>query len=200
MIKINLLPSASPITSAEEAAAGGADAGATQEIQRKGLVHIVMMLILPAALYVWGAQAKPQKEAQLAAIRNQVAEIREFNDKYQGITAEIEQIRKDEQSVQQRIKALNEVTSGRLAEIKLLDLVQTIMRDRMWLRKLEIKEGKVILEGMAQSEIDVNALLEDLTKNVLFATPPRLAESNQETYEGQSFSRFKIEAILEKQK
>lgn len=202
MIKINLVPSAVSAGKADDPVAIDIGGEGSEEIKRKGLVNIFIMLLLPIALYVYGAQAKPQKIAELNNIRAQIDELHQYNEKYKDITAEIEQIKKDEQSVQERITALNEVTLGRTAEVRVMDLIQSVIRERMWLRRLEITDGKVQIEGISQSEIETNALLDDLTKNVIFspAAPPRLLGTDQEIIDGQTYSKFRIEAGLEKRK
>lgn len=200
MIKINLKPALIPTSGTTIDGAVTDDGGANEEIKRKGLTHILVMLILPAAMYVYGMQVRPQKVAELAAVRAEVNELYQYNEKYKNIALEIQKIQEDEKNVQTRIDALSRVTAGRFAEIKILDLLQTIMRERMWLKRIDINDGKISIEGMAQSEIEVNAFLEDLTKNVLFAGSPKLAESVQEMYEGQPFSKFRIEGQLEKAK
>lgn len=195
MIRVNLRPD---IIAASEGADPEADMVDT-EIQRKGLVHIMVMLLIPVALYVYGAQAKPEKERSIRSITAQIAELRTFNDKQTAIVVEIQKIEKDEKDVERKIDAINSLTLGRLVEIKVLDLLQTIMREKMWIRNLEVDNSKFRIEGVAQSEMDVSIFLDDLTKNVLLRDV-RLVESQQEMYEGQSFSRFKISANLEKSK
>ena len=69
----------------------------------------------------------------------------------------------------------------------------------MWIKLIEVDNSKVVIEGMAQTEMDVSLFLDDLTKNVLLRDV-RLFESQQEQYEGQNFSKFKITAMLEKSK
>lgn len=200
MIKVNLIPKGGSSKTDDILVSAESNDSGVDEIKRKGIINLLIIFLIPVGLYVYGMQVRPQKANELANVRAQINELQQYNQKYANIAAEIDQIKRDEKSVQDRIDALNKVTQGRLAEIKVLDLIQTIIRERMWLKRLSIDGGKMILEGMSQSEIDVNSLLEDLTKNVLFSSPPRLAESNQEMYEGQSFSKFKIEAQLEKQK
>lgn len=200
MIKINLRPAIVQTGTVVDAAISEEGGTADEEIKRKGLTHILLMMIIPAVLYVYGMQVRPQKVAELNAVRGEVSQLYEYNEKYKNIALEIQKIQEDEKSVQTRIDALSRITLGRMAEIKILDLLQSILRERMWLKKIEISEGKISIEGMAQSEIEVNAFLEDLTKNVLFSKSPKLAESVQEIYEGQPFSKFRIEGQLEKTK
>lgn len=204
MIKINLRPDIASTIEGVEAPVDQVDV----EIQRKGLVHILVICILPVALYVYGAQAKPQKEREIQSLNSQIAEFTAFNDKQTAIVTEITKIKSDEKDVENKIHEISNLTQGRLVEIKVLDLLQTIIRDKMWLKQIsvdtqtdknDIAISNFSIEGMAQSEMDVSIFLDDLTKNVLLRDV-RLIESQQEVYEGQNFSRFKIAAVLEKSK
>jgi len=169
----------------------------------------MVFFILPAALYVYGAQAKPKKEAQIQTLNSQIEELTTFNNKQSSIVLEISRIEQDERDVEKKVNAIASVSQGRLVEIKVLDLLQTIVREKMWLKSVEIetaKEGatkdnstKINIEGIAQTEMDVSLFLEDLTKNTLFKEVG-LVESQLFVYEGQNFSRFKIAGILEKSK
>ncbi len=196
MIKINLKP-----TGLGEAGTtiDVVDSSANSEIQRKGLVHLLVMMILPAAMYVYGIQRRPERISQIANLTNQIGELTAFNDKQAAIVAEIKKISEDEKSVEERISAINKITVGRLVEIKVLDLLQTILREKMWLKAIEVKENNLTIEGMAQTDMDVSIFLEDLTKNILLRDV-RLVETKQENFDGLNYARFKISAILEKSK
>lgn len=195
MIKINLCPDVAAAVQGVDPQADMVDT----EIQRKGLVHLLMIGILPAALFVYGAQKKPEKQNQIKALKAQLAELTSFNNKQVAIVAEITKIENDEKDVEKKIDAISSLTQGRLVEIKVLDLLQSIVRDKMWIRLIDVDNSKVSIEGMAQAEMDVSLFLNDLTRNVLLRDV-RLLESQQELYDGQTYSRFKIAAFLEKSK
>ena len=196
MIKINLKP-----TGLVEAGTtiDVVDSSANSEIQRKGLVHLLVMMILPAAMYVYGIQRRPERISQIANLTNQIGELTAFNNKQAAIVAEIKKISEDEKSVEERISVINKITVGRIVEIKVLDLLQTILREKMWLKAIEVKENNLTIEGMAQTDMDVSIFLEDLTKNILLRDV-RLVETKQESFDGLNHARFKISAILEKSK
>jgi type IV pilus assembly protein PilN len=197
VIKINLKPAKS--IEALTQIAESVDSSSAREIQRKGLSHILLMMILPAFLYVYGMQVKPEKKREIQVINGQIAELMTFNNKQSAIVAEIQKIEKDEKDVETRISAINNTTIGRLVEVKVLDLLQTIIREKMWLKLIEVKDNILTLEGLSQTDVDISLFLEDLTKNVLLRDV-RLIESKQESFEGLNYSRFKIAAVLEKSK
>jgi type IV pilus assembly protein PilN len=202
MIKINLKPDAiSQVANIQ----GEADI-VDSDIQRKGLVNILVISILPAAMFVYTSQVRPQKEREIQSLNSTIAELTAFNEKQASIVKEIETIEANEKDVEKKIDAITKLTQGRLAEIKVLDLLQTIIRDKMWLKLIEVDtsgqefdNSKLLIEGVAQSDLDISIFLEDLSKNILFKDV-RHVESEQEQYEGQNYVRFKIAARLEKSK
>jgi len=202
MIKINLKPDAvSNVDSVQTDGESG-----ESDIQRKGVVHLLVMMILPAAMYVYTAQIRPQKQSEIQTLTARVEELSAFNEKQATIVKEIETIEANEKDVETKIDAITKITRGRLVEIKVLDLLQTIIRDKMWLKLIEvdttaadIDNSKLIVDGIAQSDLDVSIFLEDLSKNILLKDV-RHIESQQEVYEGQNYVRFKIAAKLEKSK
>ncbi len=199
MIKINLKPSMAEATMGAGDVGAGDMAFGEQEIQKKGLINLVTILAVPVGLYIFGSQLKPDRLRQVSSLQSQINELAAFNQTQGAIVAEIKKIQEDEKKVQDRIAAVSKVTLGRLVEVQVIDLVQTSLRERMWLKSLEIDEGDFLLEGVAQSEVDVQGFQDDLTKNVLLSNVS-LVESAHEPYEGQSFTRFKIRATLERPK
>ncbi len=201
MIKINLRPD---IVKTEGDISEVGDASAGSDIQRKGLVNILVILIIPAALFVYESQVKPEKENKIRTLNAQIAELTSFNNKQSAIVAEISKIEADEKDVEKKINAIAKITQGRLSEIKVLDLLQSILPEKMWLQNIEIEtvDGKgtqIQIDGMSQTEMDVSILLDDLTRNVLFKDV-ELIESKIQPYEGQNFSMFRIQGHLEKSK
>jgi hypothetical protein len=73
------------------------------------------------------------------------------------------------------------------------------MKERMWLLDFAVKAGAMSLVGISQSEVDINSFQEDLTRNVLLKNV-FLEESESIQIDGQYFTRFKMNANLEKNK
>jgi Tfp pilus assembly protein PilN len=69
----------------------------------------------------------------------------------------------------------------------------------MWFTAIDMIEGEIKIEGIAQSEIDVNQFQDEMTRNILFKNV-FLEKTSTELIEGQPFSRFVIKASLEKSK
>lgn len=195
MIKINLLPS---MVGAGSAGFESAEAS-EEQIKRKGLTNLFVLVIFPIGLLVYALQVKPQKLSQITTLKAKLAELTTFNEKEANIVAEISKIKEDERNVQVRIDALQRVTQGRMAEIQMLNLVQGTIKERMWIKELIVKSGEMSLVGVSQNEVDINLFQEDLTRNVLLKNV-FLEESKIIQIDNQNATEFKLKANLEKNK
>ena len=195
MIKINLLPS---MVGAGSAGFESAEAS-EEQIKRKGLTNLFVLVIIPVGLFVYALQVKPQKQSQIMNLNAQLAELRAFNEKEANIVAEISKIKEDERNVQVRIDALQKITQGRMAEIQMLNLLQGTIKERMWIKELAVKSGELSLVGISQNEVDINLFQEDLTRNVLLKNV-FLEESKIIQIDNQNATEFILKASLEKNK
>jgi|GEM_PF-2847774 Tfp pilus assembly protein PilN len=195
MIKINLLPSLAGPRAADIESPDNSE----EQIKRKGLTNLFVLLVIPIGLFVYALQVKPQKISQITSLNRQLAELAAFNEKEANIVAEIRKIKEDEQNVQIRIDALQKVTQGRTAEIQSLNLIRNTIKERMWIKDLNINSGVMSLVGVSQNEMDINLFQENLTRNVLLKNV-LLEESNIIQIEGQNATEFKLKAYLEKNK
>jgi Tfp pilus assembly protein PilN len=194
MIKVNLKPS--------QMSAGPTDpldGGGDEQVKRKGLTNLVVLLVLPIGMYLYASQAFNERRARIITLNAQLEELRAFNEKEANIVAEITKIKEDEKNVQMRIQELQRITQGRLAEVSAISLVRNNIKERMWATEIKVVDNIFTMMGLAQSEVDINLFQEDLTRNVLLSNVV-LEESRAIQVEGQSFSEFRLRANLEKLK
>lgn len=194
MIKINLRPSyqsAGPVDPL--------DSGGDEQVKRKGLTNLIVLLILPVGMYLYATQAYNERRARVITLNAQLEELKVFNQKEANIVAEITKIKEDEKNVQIRIQELQRITQGRLAEVTVLNLVRNNVKERMWATEVKVIDNIFTMTGIAQSEVDINLFQEDLTRNVLLSNVV-LEESRAIQVEGQTFSEFRLRANLEKLK
>ena len=194
MIKINLMPNQATTNQAD-----AMDAVGEEQVKRKGLTNLIVLLILPIGLYLYSTQAYDERRARINSLNSQLNELRVFNQKEANVVAEITKIKEDEKNVQMRIQELQRITQGRLAEVTVLSLVRNNIKERMWVTEVSVNNSVFTLKGLAQSEVDINLFQEGLTRNVLLSNVI-LEESRATQIEGQTFSEFRLRANLEKLK
>ncbi|MGZ3743796.1 MAG: PilN domain-containing protein [Pseudobdellovibrionaceae bacterium] len=198
MIRINL---ASKRTMA--AARGTADGEGSGEIviseqgRKDALVKLLVIFISPLALILYENQNIPTIQSELNRKQAALTELKTFNAKAEDSVKEIKKFKEDEKKIQTRIAVLEKIAKDRFREVKVLDLFQQVIPEKVWFSRVEIKEGKVLLAGYSMSDIDISTFMDSLSKSV-FLQEVVLVSSSEHIQEGQTLKKFEISCILEK--
>lgn len=167
------------------------------ELQKQGLLRLVILVVLPLALWYYEGQTIPEyakKKNELAAT---LEGHRNFNARQARAVQNIKRVKEDEAKLQTRIATLERISKDRYREIKVLDLVQQVIPEKVWLTRLEMNNGKVQLSGYAMSDFEISGFLEVLTKSVYF-TEVILQNSSEQTFDNLNLRKFEIVASTEK--
>ncbi|ASD64636.1 PilN domain-containing protein [Bdellovibrio bacteriovorus] len=200
MIKINLASQAST--------SGGGSIGASlgissdsfmgaDEIRKEALKRLVLLLIGPLALYIYENQNVPGKVAELNSKNQILAELQTYNAKAADSVAEIKKFKEDEALMEARISALEKISKDRQREIRVLDLLQTVIPEKAWLTRVQVNPTRVNIQGLALSDFEVSQFLEALTKSV-FLMDVNLVSSSETVTDGVSLKKFEISCLLER--
>lgn len=162
MIRINLAESFNPnvvITESGEAAPLSENQKNIEFIKR-----IVVLFIIPMALYAIELQIIPGKKAAVSQAQQKLNEVKQFNANSdttrQSLKTLEEQIDKAEK---QRI-SLNQIVTGRSDDLKIIYRLQDVFPERLWLNKLSIKEKELIIGGGYLSQDDFDRFFISITK------------------------------------
>lgn len=151
MVRINLLP---------------VRVSKKKEAGKQQLVLFVLVLIAGIVGNVLWAQSRgselKQKQGLLTKTKADVARLDQ-------IIGEVTSLKAKQQELQQKLDALERLKKGRTGPVRMLDELAGITPKRLWLRKLEEKEGKLVIEGTASSNYDVSAFMEGLKGSPFFA-------------------------------
>lgn len=200
MIKINL--------ASQAASSGGGSLGASlgissdsfmgaDEIRKEALKRLVLLLIGPLALYIYENQNVPGKVAELNSKNQILAELQTYNAKAADSVAEIKKFKEDEALMEARISALEKISKDRQREIRVLDLLQTVIPEKAWLTRIQVNPNRVNIQGLALSDFEVSQFLEALTKSV-FLMDVNLVSSSETVTDGVSLKKFEISCLLER--
>lgn len=200
MIKINL---ASPMTAGAPSAmgfslgSGGESMVPPEEMRKELFKRAVLLLVGPLALFLYENQNVPGKMNELAAKNQSLTELQNYNSKQAASVAEIKKFKEDEALIESRISALEKISKDRNREIRVLDLLQTVMPEKAWLTRLQINPDRVSVQGLALSDYEVSVLLESLTKSV-FLIDVNLVSSTEVTQDGVPLKNFEISCLFER--
>jgi len=195
MIRINLAPKTSRPTSAANLDDEGANLNA--ELRRQMLMKVLLLLAAPVGL--WGYEQVTLPDLAVAVRQNQakVVELKEYNSKAAHSVSEIKGFKEDQAKIQARIASLDQITKNRFREIKILDLVQQIIPEKVWLTRIASNAGKFSLSGYAVSDFEVSSFMEFLSKSVYFLDV-NLISSKESVIDGVTLKQFDIVCTTER--
>ena len=198
MIRINLASAKGMMMS--QSAAAGAEAGAggpiSEQTRKDALVKLLVILLAPVALYFYEQQNIPTIRSELVQKQAKLNKLAEFNLKAENAVREIKKFKDDETKIQARITALEKISKDRFREVKVLDMFQQVIPERLWLTRVDVKGGKILLGGLSTSDIDISTFMESLSKSV-FLQDVVLISSAEQVQEGLSLKKFEIACMLD---
>ncbi len=193
MIKINLagalekLPSSTVLTNVPV----DVDLMTPDEIQKKGVVKLLMLLILPIALYIYETQNLPAKSKKISRLNQSMQELQTFNAKADPIKAEMEKFSNDEKKIQQRIKTIEDLSQDRLVKIQILDIIQQIIPKRVWINKIEVVDNRFSITGLGINDFEISGFQESLERSV-YVQNLRPGTVSETLYEGVPVKSFEV--------
>jgi type IV pilus assembly protein PilN len=144
MVRINLLP---------------VKVSKKKEAGKQQLLLFALLLIAGIVANGWWQQSRAKGldvlEARVKKTKSDIAQL----DK---IIGEVKSIRQQQQALREKLDVLDKLKKARTGPVRMLDELATITPRRLWLRKLQEKEGKVIFEGTASTIDDVSAFMSAL--------------------------------------
>jgi type IV pilus assembly protein PilN len=202
MIRINLASPKGMMMGSPTAAGGGNSESASlaapvnDQTRKDAILKIFVMLLAPAGLFFYETQNIPTIRAELVQKQSKLRDLAEFNLKAENSVREIKKFKEDEKKIQARISALEKIAKDRFREVKVLDLFQQVVPERLWLTRVDLKEGKILLAGLSTSDIDISTFMDSLSKSV-FLQDVVLISSAEQIQDGLSLKKFEIGCMLD---
>jgi Tfp pilus assembly protein PilN len=197
MIRINLL---------QKRAAGGAappggasidtGGGSTSDIQRKGALHLIVLMLVPGALYALEYKKIPELQSVLSSRQSYLASLTEKNNQASASVAEIKKYKEDQSQLQRQIDTLEGLRLDRLREVRVMDSLQRSVPEKVWFNRIEVKESGLIISGFASSDLDLTIFLETISKSI-FLKDVNLVRSNDFASPVGVLKKFDISASLD---
>lgn len=167
------------------------------ELQKQGLLRLVILAVIPLALWYYETQTIPKIIAKRDELTSALDSHRSFNAKAARAVQEIKRVKEDEAKLQTRIASLQKLSKDRFREIKVLDLIQQQIPEKVWLNKIDANNGRMTLSGMAMSDFDISGFMESLSKSVYFVEVTLLSSAEQQ-FDGLNLRRFEILCVMER--
>lgn len=196
MIRVNLLGSQTSHEQAE-AISPTLEGMAPSEIQRQVVVRVLVLILIPAALFIYESITIPTLRAKKEKITNSLAELQEFNQKADRAVREIKKFQEDEKKIKKQIDIIQTLSKDRLREIQILELFQQVIPERVWLTWIDFSKEKLSLRGQAMTDSDITSFIEALSRSV-FLNDVQPSGTKESILDGQKIRDFEISANVEK--
>lgn len=195
MIRINLVQSqVAPIA---EAGIVGDIIYTPAELRKQGLFRFILIIIFPLGLWFYQESTVPDLIRQRDAESKKLRDLKAYNAQMEKSVQEIKKFKEDEAKIQARIAYMEKLSKDRFREIKVLDLVQQVIPEKVWLTRVESTDGRIVVTGMAMTDFEISSFMEALAKSVHFVDV-NLLSSSEMLYDGLNVKRFEIAGLMER--
>ena len=193
MIKVNLLKNrgtnATAATQADfqtsfETSFDSTSSGSSGSTEGSPLAKIFIILLPTILLYAYETynidDLKTRANNEIQKLSTIEIEVRQ-----NASTAELAKKLQDEiNSLEDRVKKIKDISKVRLREIRIVDYIQNIIPDRVWLQSLNLVDGKAQINGSSLSDDQLNRFMESLEKKNYFKSVILLRAIEQKGPEG----------------
>lgn len=177
MIRINLLSTFST-SGADVGDASFAQSDERRQIYTDFAKRLMAFIIGPLGLYFYEASNLPVLEGQLAAKRQSVADLAQFNTKMKGLAEEIKRYEEDQIRLNDQMNFMRKIAADKVNEVKLFVYLQDFTPESVWINRLELKGIELTINAESDVQADVVKFLNNLTNAQFLAG---VSPVNQET-------------------
>ncbi len=137
MIRINLIRNKVQDGATQVGEPGGGGSGGDKSEVRLALVKLFLMLLPMIALYFFEHQNLDQMKSQVAGLRQQM-QILEGEAAQKQLEADsVADVEEQAKELEDKMAVIRNLSRLRLREIKTLDLMQSVIPEKVWLKKVE---------------------------------------------------------------
>jgi Tfp pilus assembly protein PilN len=160
-------------------AVGAADLGDMAELQKKGALHLLVACLFPIALYAYDYVTIPELRAQVKKAEKSLSDLEKQNLEASNAVQEKRKFNEDKAKLETQIRFIEGLSLERMKEVRILDTLQKDLPSKVWLTRLEFKENRLNIFGLATSDADLTSMLEVLSQSV-FLKEVRLVRSAEQ--------------------
>jgi type IV pilus assembly protein PilN len=153
MIRINLLP----VRVSKKKQAG-----------KQQLVFFALAVVFALICNFWWSKSRSDdltaREQKLKRTKDEIAQL-------ERIIGEVKNIKDQQAAVKDKLAVLEKLKAGRQGPVKMLDELAALTPKRLWLKRVEEKQGSISFDGTAGTIDDVSTFLAALKRSQYFAAP-----------------------------
>jgi Tfp pilus assembly protein PilN len=159
---------------------------------RKALPKLVLILISPLCLMIYEKIIINEIQGKIEAERASLVSLQAQRDKLGAAAPRIEKYTKEKQKIDKELDVVRGIARNRLKEVKTYDVLQSILPEKTWLKRIEIVDDRVQIIGYTMGEDGVQELMSALEGSAFFSqVEPK--STTQETLSIGVAKKFEIE-------
>lgn len=177
---------------------GGVDIGIADELaagentNRTLLTNIVLMLIGVAALYIYEQTNIPPLRSSAASLRRQLDEVKKKNREAENVVKEIARFESEQSVLQGQINAIEAIKRDRLREVRVLDYIQREIPEKVWLQRMDLSQGRLVIAGYATADSELTTFMEGLQRSAYLKEVQLVRSTEAQVAEIGNVKRFEI--------
>jgi type IV pilus assembly protein PilN len=133
-----------------------------------GQQQLLLFLVLVVAGIVLNWIYHERKNGALVELEGKLASTKAEIVKLDKIIGQVKEIKSDQELLKKKLETLDKLKAGRVGPVRMLDQLSEIIPRRLWLRKMDEKEGKVTFSGSASSIDEVSQFISKLKESKYF--------------------------------
>jgi Tfp pilus assembly protein PilN len=166
--------------------------------QRKAIVNLFLILMIPALLAVYETQTIPSKKLEIQKVNKERSELQKFNQDAAAVQERIKKLNEDQSKLSSKIKILSSLKTGRVKEVRMLDLVQTQIPEQVWLTSIELTDQLLRIQGYSTKDSEVSIFIERMNKESILSNLT-LIKSSRENFPSIGFvTKFEINGAVDR--
>lgn len=180
MIKVNLLKNPLTGTTAQVGVPLEGGEEGLGDSRNQAIKNLFIILLGSLGLFAYEQVTVPGLRAQFNQLQRELFELQTKNSQAEEAVAKIENLRKQQETIEKQISALGQLQKNRTREIRFLDHLQSVTPERLWLIRMQVQDNTVLLIGLAATDEDVTRFMDALGQSP-FLKDIRLVRSSEFT-------------------
>jgi type IV pilus assembly protein PilN len=133
-----------------------------------GRQQLVLFALLVVGGYVGNFLWAQSRAAELRSREQKIAKTREEIAQLDRIIGEVKNIKDEQAALREKLEILGELKAGRTGPVRVMDALATLTPKRLWITRIEEKDGKATITGQAATIDDVSAFMTAVKGNPHF--------------------------------
>ncbi|MBE9536941.1 MAG: PilN domain-containing protein [Proteobacteria bacterium] len=176
MIKINLLP---------------VRAAAKMESVRKNVTIAALIMVLLAIIVAYFDMGI---KGRIEGLNSSISKTQQQIEDLKKIIAKVNKFKKDKKVLSKKLSAIKKLNARRIAPIRFMDELSTVMPEKLWLDKLVEDKWKLKMSGLGVNHDVIADFMSNMEKSPMF-TKVKLKSTAKKAKKGAlTLMKFSIEA------